>query len=359
MSLLDTLSSWHYSLLRECYRWCNKYVDWKIQRKNLTLRAQYRQHHIQGPKKKVYVHQHGQEWFYTSTINNSFSYELVDTPETADLIVFITIVDESLALEGKKILILCREPKDYSHLYTNTLSAHFFQNNDVTVVSHLESPKYFINSNQNFKFIRSFFYPHYHHWATKDDLAKLDSAKRTEQIFSLTSGLSGIVGNNSRREFIRALSAINKDFDLYGRFSRDVFSLPNYRGLCAFKYQLLGRYRYNLVIENSPSEFGYITEKIFDALICGCMPIFHGTDKIFEILPKEWFYYLPSFAEDELQKLNNFLKTDAYLSVANHRKEIAEFIDQNYSFYSMIEKYLSNEPIQLLAFDDPDPTISL
>ena len=148
------------------------------------------------------------------------------------------------------------------------------------------------------------------------------------------------------------MATSNKNFDLYGRFSRDVFTLPNYRGLCAFKYKLLARYRYNLVIENSPSELGYITEKIFDALICGCMPIFHGTDKVFEILPKEWFYYLPSLDNDELNKLNNFLKTDAYLRVAKHRKEIADFIDKNYSFYSMVEKFLSNEPIQLLALDD-------
>ena len=305
MTLSDTLSGWNYSLQRECYRWCNKYVDRKIERRNLVLRTQYQKRNRLESNRKVYVHQHGYEWFYTSSISKSFSYELVDNPNAADLVVFITIVDEGLALEGKKILILCREPKDYSHLYIDTLSPHFFQNNDVTVVSHLESAKYFIQSDHNFKFIRSFFYPHYHHWATEKDLEKIDSIKRHKEIFALTSGLSGITGNNSRREFIRALSRVNKNFDLYGRFSRDVFSLPNYRGLCAFKYELLGRYRYNLVIENSPSELGYITEKIFDALICGCMPIFHGTDKVFEILPKEWFYYLPSLDNDELHKLNN------------------------------------------------------
>jgi hypothetical protein len=66
---------------------------------------------------------------------------------------------------------------------------------------------------------------------------------------------------------------------------------------------------------------------------------------------------LPSFEDEELQKLDNFLKTDAYLSVANHRQEIADFIDQNYSFYSMIDKFLSGKPIQLLTFDNASRTI--
>jgi hypothetical protein len=353
-SPLKILSKWHYSLLRECYRWCNKYIDWKVQRSNLALRIRYRQQLTHNFKKKVYIHQHGYEWFYTSSISGSLSYQLVDSAQAADLIVFITIVDEALALKGKKILILCREPKDYSSLYQNTLSSNFFLYNEVTVVSHLESPKYFINSDQDFTFIRSFFYPHYHHWATKTDLEKLDLSKRNKKIFSLTSGLSGIAGNTSRREFIRTLSSLNKDFDLYGRFSRDTFSLENYRGMCGYKYKLLGRYRYNLVIENSPTELGYITEKIFDALICGCMPVYHGTRKIFEIIPEKWFYYLPNLDLTEIEKLNRFLKTDAYLEVSNHRKEIAQFIDQRYSFYSMVERFISGQSIQLLAFNSED-----
>lgn len=344
----------HYSIARECYRWMNKFHDRQLERLNQSLRERYISENRGKKAKKVYIDRLGYEWFYTSTINTNYSYELVETPEEADLVIFLVIVREALNIKNKNVLIVIREPKDYAPRYINHLSKSFFENNHVTVLSHLESLKYFINgadSIQSINFIRSFFYPNYHHWATPEVLSSIDGAPRKKQIFTLTSGLSGIPGNSLRKRFIERLSNTNGQFDFYGRFSRDAFSLKNYRGLCPLKYKLLTSYKYNLILENSPGEEGYITEKIFDALICGCMPVFHGSKKIFELLPAKWFYYLPSLEDAEVEKLNQFLQTEAYLEVSNNRKEIAEYIDRNLGFYSMIEKYLAGESVQLLKFE--------
>ena len=344
----------HYSISREYYRWLSKFNDRQVASLNQSLRDRYISENRGKKSKKVYIDRLGYEWFYTSAINTSYSYELVDTPEEADLVIFLVIVREELNITNKDVLIVIREPKDYAPLYVNRLSKEFFENNRVTILSHLDSPEYFIHGAENFqsiKYIRSFFYPNFHHWATPEVLESIDKAPRKKLIFTLTSGLSGIPGNSLRKRFIGRLSKTNSRFDFYGRFSRDAFSLKNYRGLCSLKYQLLASYRYNLILENSPGEVGYITEKIFDALICGCMPIFHGTRKIFDMLPAKWFYYLPSLEDDEVEKLNQFLQTDAYLEVSNNRKEIAEYIDRNLGFYSMIEKYLAGESVQLLSFE--------
>ena len=345
------LSRVHYSIARECYRWLNKFNDHQVAKLNHSLRERYI-HEYRGKKsKKVYIDRLGYEWFYTSAIAPTVSYELVDAPGDADLIIFLVIVREELNIINKDVLIVIREPKDYAHLYLNHLSDDFFRNNRVTILSHLDSPDYFIQSPQAHQFIRSFFYPNFHHWATADALNSLGNKKRQKLIFALTSGLSGIPGNALRKQFIERLSQTNPQFDFYGRFSRDAFSLKSYRGLCSFKYRLLANYKYNLILENSPWEEGYITEKIFDALICGCMPIFHGTNKIFELLPKEWFYYLPSLDDAEVEKLNKFLQTDAYLVVAKNRDNIAQYIDQKFGFYSMIEKFLNGQDVQLLNFE--------
>lgn len=344
------ISRIHYSITRECYRWLSKFNDYQVEKINQSLRDLYVLEYRGKKSKKVYIDRLGYEWFYTSSIAPTVSYELVDTADEADLVIFLVIVREELNIVDKDVLIVIREPKDYAKLYVNHLSNKFFENNRITVISHLDSPEYFIQGIQNHRFIRSFFYPNFHHWATAKVLNSFNRAERKKQIFALTSGLSGIPGNALRKKFIERLSKSNNQFDFYGRFSRDAFSLKNYRGLCSLKYRLLASYKYNLILENSPMEEGYITEKIFDALICGCMPVFHGTDKIFELIPAKWFYYLPSLDDSEVEKLNNFLQTDAYLVVANNRSEIAQYIDQKYGFYSMIEKFLNGQDIQLLDF---------
>ena len=45
---------------------------------------------------------------------------------------------------------------------------------------------------------------------------------------------------------------------------------------------------------------------------------YHGCYRIFELLPKEWFCYLPSLDAAEISKLNAFLATDAYKAVSDN-----------------------------------------
>lgn len=68
--------------------------------------------------------------------------------------------------------------KDYAQLYVNHLNKEFFENNRVTVLSHLDSLEYFIQGIQNHQYIHSFFYPNFHHWATPKALDLLTNKKR-------------------------------------------------------------------------------------------------------------------------------------------------------------------------------------
>jgi hypothetical protein len=58
-------------------------------------------------------------------------------------------------------------------------------------------------------------------------------------------------------------------------FSDVFYSYPEYRGSPLNKMEILARSKYSIVIEN---ESDYISEKIFDAIMCGSVPIYIGPD---------------------------------------------------------------------------------
>lgn len=67
---------------------------------------------------------------------------------------------------------------------------------------------------------------------------------------------------------------------IYGRDVNGSFlSLENYYGEVSDKGKLLRQYRYCLCIENS-NEDNYTSEKPFDAILSGCITIYHGSEQL-------------------------------------------------------------------------------
>ena len=81
------------------------------------------------------------------------------------------------------------------------------------------------------------------------------------------------------KEFRERIFAIRKELgalklpNLIEAFSDFAYKFPEYRGPCPNKFTELAKYRYALIIEN---ESDWVTEKLFDALSAGCVPIFIG-----------------------------------------------------------------------------------
>jgi len=336
-----------YTFLREYFRWVDKLSNWNLKRRKTGLAKRHQTGRtFRADIPNVYIHNYGYEWIHLSSIQKSFEFNWVDDPAIADAVVFITIVDEGLNLENKNIFIFYTEPEVYTKVHFNKLSHNFFKKNRVTVITHHPDPAYFLTPTGPFKFIRSIIYTPFLHGAIARDLSSIDGRSRNKKVFTITSALSGIAGNDNKKKYIEKLIERGSELDVYGRFSRAAYSVKNYRGTCAYKYKLLSKYRYNLILENSPDEDWYVTEKIYDALLCGCMPIFHGSRRIYELFPAKWFYHLPSFEDHELDRLEEFMKTDAYLIVANNRKEIADYIDKNFSFFSAIDKVVNHRLVE-------------
>ena len=88
------------------------------------------------------------------------------------------------------------------------------------------------------------------------------------------------------------------DFDLYGeswekkhpaisarQYQR---TLRAFRGQAPEKFQLLGGYRFALAYENSRFP-GYVSEKIFDCLYAGTIPVYDGAPDVTDYVPPEVF----------------------------------------------------------------------
>jgi hypothetical protein len=104
---------------------------------------------------------------------------------------------------------------------------------------------------------------------------------------------------------IKAMGELKKMgvIDLYGMgwdkwWSRDALWLPYwknrkaimsiYKGKCVSKFEVLKNYEFCLCFENMEMN-GYITEKIFDCLYAGTVPLYIGAPDILKYIPKDVF----------------------------------------------------------------------
>jgi hypothetical protein len=87
----------------------------------------------------------------------------------------------------------------------------------------------------------------------------------------MRSGSYGV----SRKHIVDSMSAINH-VDCAGKYLKNTNALTEDCGDDLHKF--LRNYAFYICPENSVSE-GYVTEKIFNAMLCGCIPIYNGWSK--------------------------------------------------------------------------------
>ncbi len=101
---------------------------------------------------------------------------------------------------------------------------------------------------------------------------------------------------------------------------------PSWKGCVVRKRDVLGKYRFGFCYENTDKIPGYITEKIFDVMVAGTVPVYIGADNTTLHIPQNCFINRASFKDHEtlyayianmpeadymtyLQNIQNFLST--------------------------------------------------
>lgn len=110
---------------------------------------------------------------------------------------------------------------------------------------------------------------------------------------------------SAREEVIRFMEKNHPDdFDHYGfGWSKDY---PSWRGSVESKFDIYPSYKFGLCYENMHSVEGYVTEKIFDCIRSGVVPIYWGAPDIADVVHREVFIDRRNF--DSTRDLVRFLK---------------------------------------------------
>ncbi len=117
----------------------------------------------------------------------------------------------------------------------------------------------------------------------------------------------------------------------YGKYVKKVF-----RGTAADKVKTLSSYKFTLCFENCAYP-GYISEKIFDCLAAGSIPIYLGAQDITSLVPESCFIGFRRFSG--YSELHEFLLSRTEEDLENYRKSIREFLESS-SFRKSINSFI-------------------
>jgi len=128
-----------------------------------------------------------------------------------------------------------------------------------------------------------------------------------------------------------------KDFDFYGRYWTH-HNHPCYKGIVDSKTDYLKNYKFAICFENMTSKT-YLTEKIFDILHAGCVPVYWGAKDIKSYIPYNAYILREDFGSDEelYDYLNSITEAD-YLTYLTAAKD---FFESDYAYKFSIESFVT------------------
>ena len=135
---------------------------------------------------------------------------------------------------------------------------------------------------------------------------------------------------------VLSFRSIKIQYSYFGVISK-LFSnyFKSYRGKISNKKDILSTYKFSFCIENAFNVSGWITEKIFDSLFNGCVPIYFGDDNINQFVDDGCFIdYRKYHNLEELHKhLFSISEAEYDVYINNIKKFLAsKSSEDNYEF---------------------------
>ena len=226
------------------------------------------------------------------TVKQCLSIKNLDDP---DSIIFFDLSDDVFnlsAYEKEKAILFLWEPPSVKPVNYDTQYHHYFSKIFTWNDSLVDNKKYF-----------KFHYP-------QPELKMIDNIIDFDQkkLCTLIACYKG--SSHSCELYSERVNTINffnryylNEFDLYG------IGWPQigcYKGEVDSKIECLKFYKFCICYENAHFP-GYVTEKIFDCFVAGCVPVYWGADNIDKYVPQNCFIDRRNFATHE--QLYDFLVT--------------------------------------------------
>lgn len=105
---------------------------------------------------------------------------------------------------------------------------------------------------------------------------------------------------------------------------------PSYRGKVDRKRDILSRTRFSICYENVRDAPGYITEKIFDCFLSGCVPVYWGATNIADYIPADCYIDRRQF--EDTAAVYAHLKEMDEITYRGYQQRIANFLDSDHAY---------------------------
>jgi hypothetical protein len=115
---------------------------------------------------------------------------------------------------------------------------------------------------------------------------------------------------------------------------------PSWCGKVARKRDVLGKYRFGFCYENTSEIPGYITEKIFDVMMAGTVPVYLGPENAGRHIPESCFVNRAEFPDHE--SLFSYLSEMPEEHYAEYREAIQAFISSELSYEFSIDCFVDH-----------------
>jgi hypothetical protein len=160
-----------------------------------------------------------------------------------------------------------------------------------------------------------------------DELISIGRIYKDKEISVISSSKDGSIGHRQRLEFISILKKyFGESMDIFGRGINEIED----------KWDALERYKYHIALENSEVD-DYWTEKLSDAFLAGCYPIYWGCPNINK--------YFNSFSltaidvnhpDNAIQSIKSCMSEYKYEQAQQYIEEAKKDVLNKYNVFPMI-----------------------
>ncbi len=145
---------------------------------------------------------------------------------------------------------------------------------------------------------------------------------------------------SERKSAIDFFEKLNtNEFDLYG-IGWEKEKYKNYKGYIFDKIGCLSHYKFNICYENTKNLPGYVTEKIFDCLVAGSVPIYLGANNITDYVPKNCFIDRRDFSS--FNELYIYISSMPQNTYNQYIKNIQTYLKSDRAWHFSSDAFIAN-----------------
>jgi hypothetical protein len=180
-------------------------------------------------------------------------------------------------------------------------------------------------------------------WYVSNSFEELDKGRVPDKLRPcswITSGINRTENHRTRLDFLHQLQQTpGIRLDVYGR---NLPATVRAFGELQNKWHGMAPYYYNLAIENYIDNKWYVSEKLWDALLCWCLPIYYGGSAADRLLPPGSFLRLPSLDEKGIAYIKEIISSpDAWYAAKDAIAEARQIILHKLNLLNWLSEFVS------------------